>query len=349
MANDPLSDEPPVELSEPVREWLGRLAAEEDVAEEELLGRLLDGADTGVDESTVDRQLDAVESSLRGRIDEVDAEYQAKLEDVRNRVIQVKRETDAKAPADHAHERLERRVESLGKALDSLETTIEDTTERFEAGFQNYEDVLEYLTESADAFDRKLDTLATAVVDLRDRFETIERYQARQQILDQVTAAANRHSIRRAVCDSCDRSVEIALLVEPRCPYCAEPVTDVDPGRRFFGTHRLVTGAPSALDGDVAGDPADLESTLDDFGRGAPPTPEAAGSDDRVTVSSPGGDGLEAIDGIGSAYAERLTAAGVSTVADLADADAGTLADATGISVSRIDRWIDHASEQTGH
>jgi len=56
---------------------------------------------------------------------------------------------------------------------------------------------------------------------------------------------------------------------------------------------------------------------------------------------------LESIDGIGPSYADRLAAAGVDSMATLADADAVDLADETGIAVSRVEDWIDQAAERT--
>ncbi|MFQ3295058.1 MAG: putative flap endonuclease-1-like 5' DNA nuclease [Halobacteriales archaeon] len=49
------------------------------------------------------------------------------------------------------------------------------------------------------------------------------------------------------------------------------------------------------------------------------------------------------IKGIGPAYADRLGEAGIDSVADLAEADADELADATDISATRIQNWIDQA------
>lgn len=63
----------------------------------------------------------------------------------------------------------------------------------------------------------------------------------------------------------------------------------------------------------------------------------------------PAGDGepVDAIKGIGSAYAERLGDAGVHTVADLAAADVETLAEETGLGEGRIAGWIEHARART--
>ena len=50
------------------------------------------------------------------------------------------------------------------------------------------------------------------------------------------------------------------------------------------------------------------------------------------------------VKGIGPAYAERLEEAGVSTVSDLAAADAEELGEATDLSPNRVSGWIEQAN-----
>lgn len=52
---------------------------------------------------------------------------------------------------------------------------------------------------------------------------------------------------------------------------------------------------------------------------------------------------LETVEGIGSAYAERLTDAGVTDTAKLVDADPEALAAETDIAAGRIRSWIERA------
>jgi predicted flap endonuclease-1-like 5' DNA nuclease len=54
---------------------------------------------------------------------------------------------------------------------------------------------------------------------------------------------------------------------------------------------------------------------------------------------------VEEISGIGPTYAGRLEAAGIETVADLADADAETVAEAAETAPSRASDWIEQAEE----
>lgn len=81
---------------------------------------------------------------------------------------------------------------------------------------------------------------------------------------------------------------------------------------------------------------ADAESTDEDLA-------ETARSDAKAEAG--GDESVEEIEGIGPAYAERLREADVETVGDLRGADVTGLADETGLSEKRIDRWIDRASE----
>ncbi|MFO7925104.1 MAG: alpha/beta fold hydrolase [Halobacteriota archaeon] len=71
--------------------------------------------------------------------------------------------------------------------------------------------------------------------------------------------------------------------------------------------------------------------------------PTVDGTDDQSTDEPGTGDGLEEIDGIGPAYAERLRRAGTETVADLAEAEPDALADAAGVPANRLEGWIEQA------
>jgi len=61
-----------------------------------------------------------------------------------------------------------------------------------------------------------------------------------------------------------------------------------------------------------------------------------------------GGVDLQEIEGIGPAYADRLTEAGIGSVEELAAADAAELSGEIGVSESRVSGWIEAAAELTG-
>ena len=51
------------------------------------------------------------------------------------------------------------------------------------------------------------------------------------------------------------------------------------------------------------------------------------------------------IDGIGPTYSERLSGAGIETVADLAATDLATIAETAAVSDSRAQDWLDQAQD----
>lgn len=103
------------------------------------------------------------------------------------------------------------------------------------------------------------------------------------------------------------------------------------PGGETGGVRDRTEPTTSPVDptpGDGADGPAVTTDRADD---GSPP---ADGNDDPV----------DTIDGIGPAYAERLEAAGVGTVGELAAADPSRLAADTDISEKRVTDWVERAT-----
>lgn len=69
-------------------------------------------------------------------------------------------------------------------------------------------------------------------------------------------------------------------------------------------------------------------------------------ADDATEESGPGNEPTNAIKGIGPTYSERLGEAGIETVADLADSDPETVADAAKTGESKAMSWIERANER---
>ncbi|MFC4405783.1 class III poly(R)-hydroxyalkanoic acid synthase subunit PhaC [Haloarchaeobius iranensis] len=94
--------------------------------------------------------------------------------------------------------------------------------------------------------------------------------------------------------------------------------------------------------GDVSTTPVDVESGAD-----AAATEEDEDSSVEIEVEGTEAPDLEDIDGIGPAYAQRLRDAGVDSVAALAAADAVELAETSELPVSRVEDWIETATDHT--
>lgn len=288
MADESGAEPVVADLSPELAGWLEERANAAGVDRAELLGRLAAAfhaveTDEG-SPAPVERDLAEMQADLA----DLEAEFDEKIEDVRERVIQVKRETDQKAPADHDHpeiaERIEqsagsggasedvaalrRRVEQVGEELEDVMSTIDSVQSRTEAGFENYETVLEDLMDRVERIEGRMDTLAETTAAIQS---SIEEIRGRAEVAEQVETIqreANRMGIAHADCEDCGTGLEVALLTEPACPACGEPFAGVERRSSFLSSHTLSTGSPPALE---AGDTERVEvseETVSDPGHG---------------------------------------------------------------------------------
>jgi predicted nucleic acid-binding Zn-ribbon protein len=276
--------------------WLDAKAEELGVSREELLARLQNG---DAPDETAEEEFGALRQEFADHLAETQAEFESgladveseladverefdeKIQDVRERVVQVKREADGKASADHDHPDLREETDDvaqhadrLATELESLSETVAELDERVETGFENYEDVLEYLTDATDDLEAKLTTLAEVVVHLRERTQTLSARHASRAAADELAHLANRRGIESAKCSHCGEMVHIGLLAEPNCPHCASTFSDVEPKQGLFGSARLVVGDSPALEGERAdwdvgsvmdADAGDVSEALDEI------------------------------------------------------------------------------------
>lgn len=190
-------------------------------------------------------EADLVEAS---DLDDFESRFVELLEDVRERVVQVKREADAKAGADHGHPALAEEVSSLSTDLEDLGDSVEAVESQVDAGFENFEEVLSYLTDSLDEVAARQTTLARAVVETRDQLRNVAAAQAARSAAGDLRRSANKHGISSAACGACESQVDISLLDRAQCPHCSATFTDVEPSKGFFGTNTLQTGDRPALE-----------------------------------------------------------------------------------------------------
>jgi chromosome segregation ATPase len=263
-----------------LREWVDERASEFGLERAEVLTRALtayrhlaeggdeivaaaDGSE-GASLADVSEQLADVETRLNrldSRVDGVEGEFDDKIRDVRERVVQVKREADAKASADHDHPDLRERIDGAERAGTDAVERVETLESKVDDGFGNFEDVLSYLTDTTEELESKVDTLAGAVVDLRRRTRELESEATARRAVGDLRREANRTGTRTATCEDCRSTVDVALLDEPGCPNCQATFERLEPSRGFFGSATLRVGDRPALVGDTDGhveDPSDL-------------------------------------------------------------------------------------------
>lgn len=197
---------------------------------EEVVDTLLTGR---LNEAT-----NAVQKQLEGRVDGVEEEFQTKLEDVRNRVIQVKRETDSKAPSDHSHPEFDR-LERLAETVDSLEDDISRLEAEFDETVPGATDRLETHAERLEEIRDRLQTVAWVVSDLRETNQSEGGVEA----VERIKRAAARADIERAKCENCNNGVTLSLLTEPTCPHCDATVTNVEPSGGWFSDSKLLVAS----------------------------------------------------------------------------------------------------------
>lgn len=288
MPEDQASDRrPPSDPPVAVREWLSDLAEAHGLTEEELIARLVDGG-AGADIEAVMGRLDDLEAAVSN----LQADVDGKIKDLRERVVQVKREADAKAPADHDHPPVEDAIDQATAEIAAVNAVIDDVEDRMVAGFDNYEAVLEYLVESTDEVEEKLDVLAEILIEVREDVSVLMTDHARQQAVADLSRAAAVHGTSTASCGNCGEAVDISLLVTPRCPHCAEPFTEFSPKEALFDSHVLETGDRPAIE---PAEEAESAGSLDGvFGSSAEPpsvehrlsTRSASASADESAVDS---------------------------------------------------------------
>jgi predicted flap endonuclease-1-like 5' DNA nuclease len=92
--------------------------------------------------------------------------------------------------------------------------------------------------------------------------------------------------------------------------------------------------AGTAVDVTVSAGPATADETDADGADSTSAPPESDEAEERATVD------LEAVDGIGPTYADRLREAGVADVATLVDRDPAEVAEVTRASTSRVEDWF---------
>jgi DNA repair exonuclease SbcCD ATPase subunit len=194
-----------------------------------------------VDETVTERISEAttsVQRQLTDRIESVESEFDGKIDDVRDRVIQVKREADGKAPADHTHEQLSE-VQAVADRLDEIEAELDSLRSEFETVVPDHDEGLESAESRLDRMEDRLQTIAWVVSDLREAqgssggLETVER----------IKRAAAKADIQRANCENCGESVLVSLLTDPKCPHCDATVSNVEPAGGWFGKPKLVTAS----------------------------------------------------------------------------------------------------------
>ncbi|MFC7077260.1 ribbon-helix-helix protein, CopG family [Haloarcula halophila] len=247
-----------VSRDEVVRQLLSSYRAADDLGDDIALSPAGDGDDVVREEitATVDDRVneqaeriigdrlpdiaDAVEGRIDADLSEVESEFDEKIDDVRDRVVQLKRELDQKAPKTHDHEAFEE-IDQLDRELELLTDDLASFRDEVDASFADQNEEIADLADRLDDVEDKLKRVAWVVTDLR---EEQGGQGTHKRAVDRIKRAAAQEGISTASCESCDEQVDIALLTDPQCPHCETTVTDVRPDGGFLRKKaRLVTAS----------------------------------------------------------------------------------------------------------
>lgn len=209
----------------------------EEAVRSQLDGRI-EQAVTDVVTDRLSEATNSVQRQLSNRIDTVESEFDEKIDDVRERVVQIKKETDGKAPADHSHEGL-KMVQDLETTVDALQTDLDELRAEFDEQVPAHDEALTEAEQRLEEMQDRLQTVAWVVSDLREAQESGGGLQA----VERIKRAAAKADIERANCESCGEGVTLSLLTDPECPHCSATVTNVEPASGWFGSPKLLTAA----------------------------------------------------------------------------------------------------------
>lgn len=224
---DEITQRVEAKLADEVAHQVETAAAEE--VEQQVEGLLTD---------RLTEETEEVQGQLGARVDNVEQAFQEKLQDVRQRIIQVKKETDGKAPADHTHPELER-LSALQEEIESLQTEFEELNSEYEERVREHtERIDDHADRLAEVHDR-LQTVAWVVSDLREAQQSSSGLEA----VERIKRAAARADIERASCENCGEGVTLSLMTDPHCPHCDATVTNVEPAGGWFSKPKLTVAS----------------------------------------------------------------------------------------------------------
>jgi len=92
------------------------------------------------------------------------------------------------------------------------------------------------------------------VIELREQRDAIADERRQRAATERLQRVANQLGVRTATCADCGSSVDLAADRPPR-PHCKSRFSDVVKRSSIFGSHRLETDEPPALEGHIE-DPA---------------------------------------------------------------------------------------------
>lgn len=113
---------------------------------------------------------------------------------------------------------LNERFEALRAATDDLESEMDREFDSIEELFGRVLDVLDDLESD----------IESATDSYKKELEPLQQREAERKQLEALKTEALNRGVRKGVCESCDRTLDLALLESPTCPDCAAHLIGID-------------------------------------------------------------------------------------------------------------------------
>lgn len=173
--------------------------------------------------------------NIRSQVEEQKEEFWDKIEDVREKIIMLKKDIDNKADQKHEHtEYVEE--ETLESEINRIESQIEKLSNK---SIQN-EDLNE-------EFSEKLDILASNLLSVRNRVGNLEAERRermeKNRRMKKIIEDARKNGTTKPKCRNCGKSVRMDILREPECPHCSGDTEGIE--SRFLFSDVLITNPKS--------------------------------------------------------------------------------------------------------
>jgi chromosome segregation ATPase len=178
--------------------------------------------------------------NIRSQVEEQKKEFWDKIEDIREKIIILKKDIDSKADQEHEHS------EYVG------EETLESEISRIESQIEELSDKSIKNEDLNEEFSEKLDILASNLLSVRDRVgnleaERRERMEKNRRI-KKIMQDARKNATTKPKCRSCGKSVRMDILREPECPHCSGDIEGIE--SRFLFSDVLITNPKSESEED---------------------------------------------------------------------------------------------------
>jgi hypothetical protein len=312
MSNDHFRQNDDLPVSNSVEEWLSQQAAEEDISQEQLFGRLvssywtlnemeelLGGATDGdrsigrpSSENPVESDSEAHERLMElEETVETEVEHRQSLdmlvETTADRLTTVEETVEElSAEVEGLDESLNRKHESLTEQTDELAEELEQERETRASEQQMLAGEQERISTRLDSEFDNLETILTYLVSRTDELEAdvsdvdsrqeeaLMRLRWERDALNSIKRDAADANVQSGECESCGETIDLGLLSQPYCPACENTLTGVTEERKWLLFSNIV----------VTTKDQSQEQSAQDSGQ---PSPEAGhpGSGEKVAQS----------------------------------------------------------------